>query len=431
MLITIPDYLFPRNKKVSIKMSIKTKTRNDVPSLEEFIILLEDKLDILCSLETTKKCVALKGTNQEPIYPLHAVLSIWNTISSPPFAIMKELADVSVTKKKIKGERTALHLAALSNVNMTTFQLLIDLYPEAIKERNQFGQIPLHLTTDFHIAKLLINKCPETVMMADSKGRTPLHLAANVEVVKLLLSKYPSAVNVFDLQGLTPVHISVLKNKHTSVFEELVRVGLEVCSDPADAGGVLTNASPRAKNVFFPFEMIRSRLFWFIDGRGTRSNIGDIWWERYKICVFAISHSRGYKSGTFLHNCLAIETDPSILIDVIRREHDQISTVDGFGRLPLSVACMKRSIPKKVIELLLSMYKDAAYHADDFKKYAIHYAIESGRTFTEGTESIVLASSATACIPNPDNNFFTFMDAAAMSDLNTIYGLICIDPKCI
>jgi ankyrin repeat protein len=372
-------------------------------SFEDYIDYLKDVLQCSRAFDLKEQCFDMRvtGGQMESLYPLHAIMLSWGSIDCPSIKILKKFVHPSIIQEKTRKGLTLLHLGVMSQVNIEIIRFLLLLDPDASKIQSLSGQLPLHFSHDF-------------------------------EITKLLIASYPEGVKTVDSQGHTPLHFAVQKNRSTCVIRELVRVGLALHSDSDAAGGVLLKTFHISKAVFSPFSMIRNKLFSYIDGKGTQTKEGNICWEKYEICTTAIAASCGYHGGTFLHICILFEEDTRILTEVIRRLENRIDVVDASGRFPLVLACMRRNINQAVIKILIEKHPKAVVKADDFRKIALHYALENGRNFSEGTESIVHASICSIYVPNPDNNLLPFMIAGHNNlDLNTIYGLVSVDPSII
>ena len=113
-------------------------------------------------------------------------------------------------KEKYGNGSLPLHSACGSNAPFDVIKLLIDVYPDAVKEKNNFGYLPLHSACGsnaffgvrfaicFDVIKLLIDVYPSSVKEKDMNGYLPLHSACNsnatYDVIKLLIDVYPDAV---------------------------------------------------------------------------------------------------------------------------------------------------------------------------------------------------------------------------------------------
>ena len=102
----------------------------------------------------------------------------------------------AVTKKL----DSALSLACACNKSTETVNLLIQVHPEALKERNHYGFVPLHCVCGavqprVGIVKAILDVSPESVTMKSHGGETPMHIASGnpgtfVGVIELLTAQY-------------------------------------------------------------------------------------------------------------------------------------------------------------------------------------------------------------------------------------------------
>ncbi len=107
-----------------------------------------------------------------------------------------------------------LHSLLRNNPNVDDVQALIDKYPYALQEKDDFGWLPLHVaiifSASYEVLELLINEYPDAARVGDDEiGSLPLHYAAeraSVAVVQLLISVYPDAVETDNCEGNLPVH---------------------------------------------------------------------------------------------------------------------------------------------------------------------------------------------------------------------------------
>jgi ankyrin repeat protein len=98
--------------------------------------------------------------------------------------------------------------------------LLIDGFPDALRQENNTGLMPLDLlcrkkylddAAALEILKLLVEKCPESVRHADSDGDHPLHLACSwgeksPEFCRILIEAYPRSAQSANDRGALPFH---------------------------------------------------------------------------------------------------------------------------------------------------------------------------------------------------------------------------------
>jgi ankyrin repeat protein len=99
-----------------------------------------------------------------------------------------------------KKNDSALSLACACNKSTQTVALLIKANPMALKEKNDYGFVPLHnccgaVNPMLRIVQEILAVCPESVAMRSHGGETPLHVACGnpgcfVGVIELLTTQY-------------------------------------------------------------------------------------------------------------------------------------------------------------------------------------------------------------------------------------------------
>jgi ankyrin repeat protein len=124
-----------------------------------------------------------------------------------------------------------LYQVAACSSSLSVVNAVFDAYPEAVKEKDKYGETPLHLASYFnqseHVIQWLIKKFPETAKMKDSYGWTPLHLACeshqSEQVIRLLLELDPEAVKEKDKYGFMPLHLACQNNQSEQVIRMLTQ----------------------------------------------------------------------------------------------------------------------------------------------------------------------------------------------------------------
>jgi ankyrin repeat protein len=108
----------------------------------------------------------------------------------------------------------ALHEACNHQGPAELIELLLQIHPDAVSQKGQWGYLPLHFavcsrsTTD--VAAKLLEVYPDASRHADNnESKLPLHLAtkwgANEEAILLLLTVYPQASFIKDATDKTPL----------------------------------------------------------------------------------------------------------------------------------------------------------------------------------------------------------------------------------
>jgi ankyrin repeat protein len=103
-------------------------------------------------------------------------------------------------------------------------QLLIDAFPDSVRNENNYGLMPLHqlcfnnnLDEEIAVAilKLLIERCPESVRHATEGGKLPIHIAASYqspEFCRTLIEAYPGSERITNDNGSLPFHAACALN---------------------------------------------------------------------------------------------------------------------------------------------------------------------------------------------------------------------------
>jgi len=109
----------------------------------------------------------------------------------------------------------ALH-SAIKEKNHDAIQLLVDSYPEAVLEKNDYGHTPLHyalMDAPRSIIECMLLAAPNAIRVKDSHGSLPLHHATkhkNSDAMELLVDAYPEAVLEKDSLGNTPLYFALM-----------------------------------------------------------------------------------------------------------------------------------------------------------------------------------------------------------------------------
>jgi hypothetical protein len=120
--------------------------------------------------------------------------------------------------------RTPLHDAVLIRVPHGVVAELVQWRPEAISERDDEGNLPIHylylrwyhrlqgLQVDVDVARLLIEAWPGSLLEANDAGELPLHRAVqsdSLPLVRLLVEQNPQALHVGTAAGSAPLRCTL------------------------------------------------------------------------------------------------------------------------------------------------------------------------------------------------------------------------------
>lgn len=119
---------------------------------------------------------------------LHSLLSCATSPNDPKWMEALQILTTSSNPKQIAKMKiphahnwTALHIAALSNPPLYLIYALLLVYPEAVKEVDSGGRLPIHLAAGSEasvgVLSILVRFYDESVIMEDERGLIPLHVA--------------------------------------------------------------------------------------------------------------------------------------------------------------------------------------------------------------------------------------------------------------
>jgi ankyrin repeat protein len=140
--------------------------------------------------------------------------------------------DRSRAKIKNVDDFLPLHLALYERAPLQLIELLIDAYPQALKERDPKGLLPIMIgardpTVLLTVIRTLTKCHVKGIQEKDPQGDLPVHLTIRHHLPKEssleLLDHYPESLNVPDQQGNNLLHMALRFSAHDELVEELVR----------------------------------------------------------------------------------------------------------------------------------------------------------------------------------------------------------------
>jgi len=302
---------------------------------------------------------------------------------------------------------------------------LIEAFPDALNHVTELGFTPLHLAVnndDLVMTRYIVSEYPKAVVTQSNIGLLPLHLTKSVEIAQLLLQVYPAGVRIADQWGNLPLHLATC---HDQYSHEVVRLLLEKGSEYGIDGALALNVlSNHPLNIAIGTTMRNLAT-------GEPSVELDQSWQKLKVCLWFVSKSRGYFSGSLLHICISTLHDTCLLEYAIRRRARDSFSTDANKLYPLHIAAMKPTIPGAIIRSLLIQYPPAASSFDLDSRLPLHHAALSGRKFDDGLRDLVIANSLSLTIQDTRSNLYPFIMAAVGEDrsVDSIYGLLRAEPN--
>ena len=106
--------------------------------------------------------------------PLHYTLKKY--VSDPPLQFVRDLIHTypDAAKEQDVVGNLPLHYACDAMVSKEILRAVIRAYPEAATVQNFKGEVPLHLCDRMFNAKEIAELCPESISITDNKGNSPM-----------------------------------------------------------------------------------------------------------------------------------------------------------------------------------------------------------------------------------------------------------------
>jgi len=150
-----------------------------------------------------------------------------------------------VAKERNIYGNTPLHEACRSRAPMSVVTALLSAWPDAVQQKNTYFYTPLHTAccerASVDAVTALLSAWPDAVKQKDFYGNTLLHTAcfhtASVEVVSALLNAWPNAAKERNNCGYTPLHAACSRKASLDVVSTL----LSVWPDAVQKGAIRNN----------------------------------------------------------------------------------------------------------------------------------------------------------------------------------------------
>jgi len=132
--------------------------------------------------------------------------------------IVRAIVNAHPTRPMATNESgmTALHVFSRNLINPEILAYLIECYPRAVEQPNNFGHLPLHKAAacrhaDGESLKALIAAYPKALLKRDKNGCTPLHQAVtgvkpSLAVCGTFIREGPKAAKRYCKRGELPLH---------------------------------------------------------------------------------------------------------------------------------------------------------------------------------------------------------------------------------
>jgi ankyrin repeat protein len=217
---------------------------------------------------------------------------------------------------KDENDNTPLHRLVAARPPLDLIERFLQLAPSAIKERNNYKWMPLHVAcynnASLDVVEKLLEAYPSAAEVAEKDGYLPLHFAivknSPFNVMRVLLEAYPAAVHEEDKRGRKPVE---LRDHHGMLLlHHACQHGLSM-----DFLQVVVEAYP--------------------EGCTVKDNLGRQPWQLLKLNGAA---ARRNEAGTYpLHSACRKKASLHFLKLLLDAYPECIVKVDDYGKTPSQI----------------------------------------------------------------------------------------------
>eukprot|EP00565_Helicotheca_tamesis_P000563 CAMPEP_0185728236 /NCGR_PEP_ID=MMETSP1171-20130828/3650_1 /TAXON_ID=374046 /ORGANISM="Helicotheca tamensis, Strain CCMP826" /LENGTH=334 /DNA_ID=CAMNT_0028396919 /DNA_START=229 /DNA_END=1233 /DNA_ORIENTATION=+ len=152
-------------------------------------------------------------------------------------------------------------------------------------------------------------------------------------------------------------------------------------------------------------------------------------WEKIILMLRAASKHLSRTKFRPLHIAAHMGCPPTVLRNLHFLNKGQITEIEEeTGRRPLSVAAASPHVCGKegleTLQELLQLDPSAARAPDYENRFPLHLAIDSGKAWEMGIESIALVAPAILLVPDCKTNLLPFMASAEKGSINDTYSVL-------
>jgi ankyrin repeat protein len=148
-------------------------------------------------------------------------------------------------KQKSITDYLPLHLAVYERSPYELIELLIDAYPQALRQRDPKNHLPIHIasrddTVLLSIIQLIIKWWPDSLHERDPNDDLPVHMTIRhrlpTEITTHMLDIYPQSKEMTDKDGNTLLHMAVRFRSNYDFIMYLLRIYPDAINRKNNAG---------------------------------------------------------------------------------------------------------------------------------------------------------------------------------------------------
>ena len=245
--------------------------------------------------------------------------------------------------------------------------------PNVAYETDRFHRSLLHYAARFRsveLCQLLVENNPQAVRNHNNKGQLPFHLSClgfNVQTTKYLFHLYPESINISDLRGNYPIH-RLLPYSHRVSEQDALEMTQFLLHH--DRGAV---SKPDGIG-YYPLH----RACMFMRSSQSSIDIVALVYNAYPEAIFIecdgkspLFFARHYASNDEVASFLEAQ------LDFIRQAREDIEQ-DHHGNLPIHRVLQNESVPVGSVKLMLAANPNSIFMANNVRMTPLHVACQSG-----------------------------------------------------
>eukprot|EP01033_Poteriospumella_lacustris_P001576 gene1576-1145_t len=315
--------------------------------------------------------------------------------------------------QKDRNGQYGLHIAAKLGVELALLKEIVEINPDALREKDKFGCLPIHYasncrTTTLEALQFFVNQSPRSIRERDGVGLLPIHHLAqhqtnveffsyidsiysdavrekdkdgwislhfaaksntSVEVLQFLVLRYAGGLREATVFGSLPIHCAAHYNKNLAVLEYLVSQHPGGLNEKGANGMLPLHSAARNNPSVAVLDYLIGKN---PDGLTTGDKNGRVPLHhavrnpnasvilRYLTELYpAMLRHKDTTGWTPLHNAARYASNPAVLRYLAEQHPAALQTADEDGWLPLHHCARGNSSNMEVLKLLVDLYPDA------------------------------------------------------------------------
>jgi hypothetical protein len=179
-----------------------------------------------CRSLIISKCIelhdeALDKADKEGYLPLHRLLENASSSSIEDALMMIEKYPAALQLQTSEYGHLPIHIECQGQCRSSVVLRCTELYPEALRMPNMWGNLPLHSALSnsaatIDVALMILNKYPEALRCGDAWNSLPIHAECygqcRVPIILKCIELYPESLAIVDKNSCLPIHALLYKS---------------------------------------------------------------------------------------------------------------------------------------------------------------------------------------------------------------------------